>query len=350
MKAVVYYGAGDVRLEDYPEPIRTDDNAVAKVECCAICGTDLKIWKFGNPRCLPPRIIGHEVACTLVHVGKDVEGFSVGDRITLATTVGCGECELCQSQLSNLCNAAQPISNASDGAFAEFITIPPLALKNGNVIKIPENIPSEWAALCEPLSCAINAQSHAVLKPGATVLIIGGGPLGALHAELAKAKGASKVMISEISEKRLELLSGLSNVSLINSSKEDTKERVMQETDNKGVDLVIICAPSNEAHEKSLEYAKKGGYVCLFASLPVERASIQWNSRTIHYNELKVYGVSDSRPEHVQEALRLMSTGAIDVEKLITHRFHIDDFFVGLKLMEAGESLKVLIFPEIDKV
>lgn len=345
MKAVVYYGPGDIRIEDRPKPENRDDNIIAKVHCCAICGSDLKMWKSGNPRCKPPRIIGHEMAGEIVHVGEKISGFAIGERITLATTVGCGECHYCKSDLSNLCLNPAPISNATDGAFAEYIEISYIAAKNGHVIQIPDTLSAEWAALSEPLSCAINAQEQAQLAPGGTVLIIGGGPLGALHAELAKARGASKVFISEMSEDRIALVAGLDGVTIINSTTQNLKETIFAATDNLGVDLVIICAPSNDAHELSLEYVRKKGSVCFFASLPLDRAYININSRTIHYNELKVYGVSDSRPEHVKTALSLLAEGKIDADKIITHKLPMSEFHEGLRLMSEGLSLKVLLKP-----
>ena len=181
MKAAVYYAPGDIRIEERPEPAPAPDNLIVQVSCCAICGTDLKLATIGNPRCHPPRIIGHEMVGRAVHVGRDVSGFELGDRITLATTVACGRCPYCALGLGNMCPDAKPISYDFDGAFAEFLAVPPLALAGGNVIKVPDSVPDEAAALSEPLSCAINAQELAGLKAGDRVLIIGGGPLGALQ-------------------------------------------------------------------------------------------------------------------------------------------------------------------------
>ncbi|MCK5248746.1 MAG: alcohol dehydrogenase catalytic domain-containing protein, partial [Spirochaetaceae bacterium] len=215
MKAVVYYGPGDVRVEERPYPSATDNNLIAKVEACAICGTDLKIATIGNPRCHPPRVIGHEMVGFIEHVGKSVEGFAVGERMTLATTVACNACSICDRGLQNMCPNAKPISYDFDGAFAGWIAIPPQALAGGNVIKVPEGIPVEAAVLSEPISCVLNAQILAGLIDGDTVLIVGGGPLGALHAEVAKTLGAAKVMIIQRSEPRLSMLRKLDGVQVI---------------------------------------------------------------------------------------------------------------------------------------
>ncbi len=345
MKAAVYYGPGDVRVEERPNPVEIDDNLVAKVEACAICGTDLKIATAGNPRCHPPRIIGHEMVGTIEHVGKDVEGFAVGERITLATTVACGACPICEKGLQNMCPNAKPISYDFDGAFAEKIAIPPQALAGGNVIKVPDGVPNEAAALSEPISCALNAQELADVGEGDTVLVVGGGPLGALHAEVAKALGAAKVMIVQRSEPRLSMLRKLDGIRVIDGAKEDVLSVVQEETDGLGVDRVIVCAPSREAMEQSLQYARKGGTISLFSSLPSGASDITFDSRLLHYSELRVVGASDSRPEHVQKAVDLMKAGELSVDNIVTHTVPIADWHQGLELMKTKASLKVLVVP-----
>jgi L-iditol 2-dehydrogenase len=345
MKAVVYYGAGDIRAEEWPEPIPASDNLIVEVHCCAICGTDLKLATTGNPRCHPPRVIGHEMVGHVVHVGSEVEGFAPGDRVTLATTLACGECNMCQRGLGNMCPNAKPISYDFDGAFAERLTIPPLALRGGNVVKVPARVPDEAAALSEPLSCAINAQELAGVRPGDRVLVVGGGPLGALHAEVAKALGASQVMIVQRSEPRLSMLRLLRNVKVIAGAQEDVRGQVMAQTDGLGADVVIVCAPNREAQEQAIQFARKGGVVSLFASLPKGASDITFDSRVIHYSELRIVGASDSRPEHVIQVVRLLAAGKIDTVPIITHRVHLEDIHTGLELMQTKRSLKVLVYP-----
>lgn len=345
MKAAVYYGPGDLRVEERPEPRRERDNLVARVRCCAICGTDLKLATIGNPRCHPPRIIGHEMVGEVVHAGEDVRGFAVGDRIALATTVACGDCPYCARNLGNMCPNAKPISYDYDGAFAEYVAVPPAAIRGGNVIKAPDGVADEPAALAEPLSCAINAQELAGLKPGDRVLVIGGGPLGALHAVLAKALGAADVMVVQRSEPRLSLLRNIGGVTVIGGAREDVGQVVSERTDGLGADVVIVCAPSRQAQEDSLKYARKGGAVSLFASLPKGEADITLDSRAIHYGELRVVGASDSRPEHVRRAMELMAAGELELGPAITHRVSLAGIHEGLELMKNKQCLKVMVYP-----
>ena len=345
MKAAVYYAPGDIRIEDRPEPAGTDDNLVVEVKCCAICGTDLKLATVGNLRCHPPRIIGHEMAGRIVHTGKNAKSFSLGERVTIATTISCGKCRYCVKGLGNVCPFSKPISYDFDGAFAKYIAIPPEALEGGNVVKIPDSVGDDAAALSEPISCAVNAQEIAGVGEGETVLILGGGPLGAINAETAKAFGASEVVIVQRSEPRLSMLRRLKGITAVNGMQEMLQKVLQEKTGGLGFDRVIVCAPSNEAQEKSLSYARKGGSISLFASLPKETSGITLDSRLIHYGELRITGASDSRPEHVKKALGLIRDGMIDTESIITHRLSLNEFHTGIELMKNKQCLKVMIYP-----
>jgi len=177
------------------------------------------------------------------------------------------------------------------------------------------------------------------------VMIIGGGPLGALHAELAKAQGASQVLISQRSEPRLSLLRKLKNVTVIDSAREDTAAIVNSHTNGLGADVVVVAGPTREAHQSSVGLVRKGGGISLFASLPGDDSDITFNSRTLHYGELRIVGASDSRPEHVATGLRLMAEGRIDAGAVITHKVSLENIQEGLNLMIRKESLKVLVEP-----
>jgi len=202
MKALQYFAPGDLRLVDIPKPECHADTMIVKILSCAICGTDLKIWKVGNPRITPPNVIGHELVGEIVETGKDVNNFNIGERITLATTIACGECYLCRDGHMNICPNSKPISYDYPDGFAEYMEVPALAIKNGNVVKIPANVDEDAAALSEPLSCVINAQKIYGVKSSDSVLIVGAGPLGCLHAERAKAFRAATVVVSARSPNR----------------------------------------------------------------------------------------------------------------------------------------------------
>lgn len=344
MKAVVYYAANDIRVEDRPAPQLNDNNMIAKVKCCALCGTDLKIWTAGNPRCHPPRILGHEMIAGIEQVGKNVKGFSPGEKITFATTIACNDCAYCAAGLQNVCPNSKPISYDFDGGLAEYIEVPAEAIAGGNVIKLAEDI-GEEAALCEPLSCAINSQEIVGVKEGDFVLVTGGGPLGAMQALLAKANGAKRVALVGSSAARLKLLDGLEGVELIDGSTTDVEKWIFGETNGLGADVVIVCAPVKSAMENALNYARKGGGISYFASLPSGKSELNLDSRLIHYKELHICGASDSRPEHVQKAAELIGSGKIDLKQVISHRLDLEEIIAGLTLMKDRQCLKVVLYP-----
>jgi len=345
MKAAVYHSPGDLWVEDWPDPRPEPNNLVLRVLACSICTMDVKLATVGHPRCHPPRVVGHEMVGRIEHVGDRVEGFAVGERVTLATTLACGQCPYCALGLGNVCPNARPICCDFDGAFAQRVAIPELALAGGNVIKVPDHVPDTAAVLSEPFSCAVNALEAAGFQPGWRVLIIGGGPMGALHALLAQALGAQTVMVVQRSEPRLSLLRRLRGVRVIDGARENVLQVVKEATDGLGVDLVSVCAPTREAHERALRYPRKGGAVSLFASLPKGGADITLDSRAIHYGQLRITGASDSRPEHVQKAIDLMASGRLETGPVITHRLRLDELHVGIDLMRNKKCLKVLLDP-----
>jgi L-iditol 2-dehydrogenase len=141
------------------------------------------------------------------------------------------------------------------------------------------------------------------------------------------------------------MLRKMNGVTVIDGANEDVAEVVRERTSGLGADVVIVCAPSRQAQEESIQYARKGGAISLFASLPKDGAEITLDSRAIHYGELRIIGASDSRPEHVQKAVRLMADGGIDAESAITHRVSLNAFHDGIELMKNKQSLKVLVYP-----
>ncbi len=318
---------------------------MVKIEACAICGSDLKTLRLGNPRFEPPQIIGHEFVGTVVEIGEGVEGFALGERVTMATSISCGRCDLCHRGLGNLCADMVRISADFPGAFAQFMPIPAIAVRRGNVLKVPDSLSNEAGALAEPLSCVINSQQIAGVGAGHTVVVIGAGPMGIMQAEAAKAHGATRVIITQRSSPRLEMAKQFDVEAVIDAKNEDAVARVLELTGGLGADVVMVSAPSRQAQEQALEMAQKSGVVNLFASLPRDEAYLSLNSRLIHYGQIAVTGASDSAPQHVELALKLLDAGQINTEKLITHRVSLDDIEDGFKAMRDKVSLKVVVCP-----
>jgi L-iditol 2-dehydrogenase len=346
MKSIVYHAPGDIRVEDLPMPSCGDEELLVKVDACAVCGTDLKTQKHGNPRIKAPLTMGHEFTGLVQEVGSQaVGGLAVGDRIVMATSVSCGECFYCQRKWPNLCVDVAPMGFSYPGGMAEYVVIPARALKNGHVIKTPPDLAAEHAALSEPVSCAVNSLGQCDLQPGDTVLVLGAGPMGLMNACVARGAGAGKIILSEINDRRLAQAEGMGCDVLINPTKEDLTERVMRETNGLGADVAIVAAPAAAPQEQAVNLVRKRGTVVLFASLPKGASTINVDSRPLHYGELRVVGTSDSAPWHVEKAVQMLSAGAVPGDKLATHVLPLDGIHDAFKLMESGESLRVVLKP-----
>ena len=316
-----------------------------KVDACAVCGSDLKAFLSGNPRIKPPMILGHEFVGTVDTVGADVSGFRVGERVVMATSVSCGECFYCAKGWPNLCAELAAMGFHYPGGLAEYVTIPARAIRNGHVVRAPETMPPEHAALAEPVSCAVNAVENCGIAAGDTVVVVGAGPMGIINACVAREFGATKVIVAEINEARLKQAEQFGFDVLVNPETENLAEIVKAETEGIGADCVIVAAPAQRPQEEALELARKRGTVCLFASLPVGKNMLSVDSRLIHYHELRVVGASDSTPGHVEKALAFLSDGSLPAGKLTTHVLRLDDIAEAYRLMRAGESLRVVLKP-----
>jgi L-iditol 2-dehydrogenase len=345
MRAVVYYGPKDIRTEDFEEPSCAPGEIRAKVDACAVCGTDLKSFLVGNPRLKAPIVMGHEFTGVIDTVGDGVTGFAPGERVVMATSVSCGECYYCGKGHPNLCANVAPMGFSYNGGMAEYVTIPERAIRNAHVIKVPEGVRPEHAALAEPVSCCVNSCENCDVKAGDTVVVIGAGPMGIINGCVARELGAAKIILAEINEIRLAQAKPFGFDILVNPANEDLVQVVADQTGGVGADVVIVAAPAAQPQEQAPAMTRKRGTVCLFASLPVGKNMISLDSRIIHYGEIRVVGTSDSTPAHVTKAVELIAGGSMPVDKLATHVLDLYEIDKAYELMKSGESLRVVLTP-----
>jgi len=278
-------------------------------------------------------------------VGSRVEGYAVGERIVMATSVACGECSYCDRGWSNLCVDLAPMGFRYPGGMAETTTIPARALRNGHVVKVPQTVQAEHAALSEPLSCAVNAAENCDIQAGDTVVVVGAGPMGMMNACVARQFGAATVILAEINDRRLAQAESFGFDRLVNPASEDLVGVVHNLTGGIGADVAIVAAPAAAPQEDALALVRKRGTVCLFASLPAGKSTLSLDSRIVHYGELRVVGTSDSTPRHVQKAVELISGGILPCDKLVTHVLPLHEFGKAFELMKSGEALRVVLKP-----
>lgn len=341
--SVVYYAPKDVRIEPMTsKPVPKDGEVLIKIESCAVCGSDIKTYFNGNPRMRPPAIMGHELCGTIEEIGKDVEGYSVGQRVTMATTMGCGECVYCKAGRTNLCKKAEAMGFHCNGAMAPYAIIPEKAVRQKHLVDVGD-LAADVAALSEPLSCAINDLSRPPREEINSVVIIGLGPLGILHAVAAREMGIENICCVEFPGKRMEIAKQLGFEKVF--SPDEIDDKYLEASGGEGFDLVIITAPHNPTQAKAPMYARKGGYVSYFASLPVGNEMITINSRVLHYNELIYYGTSDSTVKHVEDAVAILKKNPEGFRSLIT-TMPMSDFHKAVEELTAANLVKVVLLPD----
>ncbi len=346
MKAQILEEREKLILKEVKTPSPKEGEILIRVKACAICGTDVKVYHHGHRLITFPRITGHEVAGEIVEVGEGVESFKEGDRVSVAPAVPCRNCYYCWRGEQAMCQNLRAIGYYWDGGFAEYMLVPQEAVKGGCVNKLPPGIDFCEGALAEPLACAINAQELTKVKEGDTVVIIGGGPLGALHSQLARARGVEKVILVEISPHRLKMVKRVAGADIyLNPQEEDLKEKVTELTQGRGADQVIVACSSPEAQKLALEIVAPLGWVNFFGGLPKDKPYVNLDTNLIHYKECFVTGTHGSSPLHNRMALEVISKGKVKVRELISQKLPLEKLPQGLELVERGEVLKVIIEP-----
>lgn len=349
MTAARVYGIGDLRVEQVDKPVCPEHSILVQVQACTICGTDVRIYRKGDYRAGYPVIIGHEIAGTVVEIAKNVSSVEVGDRVCVAPGHGCGYCRMCRSGHPNVCTNPHPsLGYKLDGGFAEYIAVPEHIFRLGFVNQIPDGLSFKQAALSEIVACCLNAQTNSIVCESDTVLIMGAGPAGIIHAHLSKINGAKKVIMTQRSPGRLKSAKesfGAAIDRTIASSQEDLMAAVMEETSGEGADVIFVCAPSREAHETAVKLIANRGRINFFGGLPMNDCVDRINANELHYKEFFIAGASSSLPENNREALRLLIEREIDPDKLITHDFPLNEIHKGFDVIASGECIKVVIKP-----
>jgi threonine dehydrogenase-like Zn-dependent dehydrogenase len=336
MPAVVFRGAGEWGIEEFPRPqIKADDEVLLKVERASICGTDIHILSVppGHPA-TPGSILGHEYTATVVEAGPGVRDLEPGDRVVIDPNITCGRCEYCRLGMTNLCEKMTTLGIFRHGGLAEFSLAPAKALH-----QISREVPAEQATLAEPLSCVLPAFEKSSFTPGESVAILGAGPIGLFFLLLYKAAGAGKVFIIEPAAFRRRKAEQLGADLALDPKAGDAPAEVKAAT-RLGADIVIDAVGT--LLPEALQLVRRGGRVILFGmNLHGER---QLNQYEITRHEVSIFGSVIQRTAF-PKVVRILEAGLLPVEKLITHRLALSEVGQGLEAMRAGEAIKVVIEP-----
>lgn len=332
-------GAGNVEIQEVPEPQPGPGEVMIQVKAAGICGTDIHIWKE-EYKSVPPMIMGHEGAGVIAALGEGVQGLALGDRVTSETFARfCGRCFFCKQGKINLCPERKSIGTHLNGFFTKYLII-----RASAVHRLPEGI-SFWAgALSEPLACCV----HGILErtpfsAGDWVLISGPGTIGLISLQLAKSGGGKAIVLgTDKDEERLALAKKLGADVTINVQSEDPASRVLELTDGLGADLAIECAGAAASFSQCLKLVRKGGRI---SQAGLFGRAVEVDLELVAMKELEVIGFFSHLPSAWDRGLKLMAEGKVLTEPLVSHHLPLTEWRAGFTLMEKGEGLKVLLLP-----
>ena len=343
MQAAVLHGREDVRIEQVPIPKAEAGELVVRVGAALTCGTDLKVFRRGyHARMIvPPSLFGHELAGTVVQAGEGVTEFGPGDRVVALNSAPCGQCYFCERGQENLCDDLL----FNNGAYAEFIRIPARIVEK-NTLHVPDHVPLEHAALTEPLACAVHGFEDSRPRPGDTVAVIGGGPLGLMILHVAALAGYETIALVKHGG-QVEAARQLGATHVVQSS---SIRKAIQETraltpKNRGVDIAIEAVGVPEAWQEAVELVRKGGTVNFFGGCAVG-THVTLDTNRIHYSDITLRATFHHTPAICRKALDLIAGGHFQAEAFITGHAHLYELNrVFEKLMNRSSEIKTAIVP-----
>ena len=339
MLAAVYYNNHDVRIEEMPTPSIGEDEALLKVMASGICGSDVIEW-YRVPKA--PRVLGHEATGVISKVGSKVKNVKVGDRVFVSHHVPCNQCRYCQRGNHTACHTLHT-TNYYPGGFAQYVQIPKINVQYG-IYKLPDAMSFEEGTFIEPLACVSRGQRLANLQKDDTLLIIGSGISGILHAQLAKFKGIENIIVADINPYRLELAKKFGAHHALNA-KDNLPEKLKEINDGHLADQVIVCTGATSAAMSAMDCVENGGTILFFA-VPDPTVKLPVPINQFWRNEITMRTSYGAAPNDLEDSLKVLATRKLNVKDMITHRLSLREAQEGFRLMaEAGQSLKVILEP-----
>ena len=340
MRALVYHGPDDLRVEERPDPVPARGEVVVAVGACGICGTDLRIAS-GKHRAYPDgtvRVPGHEIAGTVAAASGG--GVAEGTQVFVAPNVGCGTCRACRAGRINICPTPRALGITDDGGFATHVVVPAVAVEQGNVMPLERDLDPAAVSVVEPLACVLRGQAACGVRPGDVVLIVGAGPIGLLHLLAARVRQPEQIIVSETSKARRAQAAEWGADRAIDPASESLADAL-----GEGADVIIVAAPAPLAQAEALALAAPGGRINFFGGLPRDRSVVELDTNLIHYKELLVTGTTANTNADCRAALDLVTGGEVDVARLVSARHPLDEAAAAFEAASSGAALKVVIEP-----
>jgi L-iditol 2-dehydrogenase len=336
MKAAVWYGGKDIRIEDLPTPKIKDDEVLIKVKAVSICGSDVHAYRGVSKRRIPPLVMGHEFSGEIVKLGRTVKELKEGERVVLEPVLSCGKCALCQRGRSNICENIRLVGLHLSGAFSEYVPIPASKCHT-----LPDAVSFEEASLVEPLAVAVHAVNFTSLEKDEDIGILGSGAVGLMTLQVVNNIGAEKIFAIDTLEYRLELAKKLGATTTINAKKEDPVKEVL---DHGGVNTVFEAVGHQRTVQQALSMVRKGGKVVIIGMLD---ATMELGMLDVTVKEIEIKGSYGYTSNDFKQALTLIAKGKVEVKPLITHVLPLHDIAKGFDILSQGAEnvIKVVLKP-----
>lgn len=341
MKAALMLGPGKLSVDDVPDPIIPEGGILIEMVACAICGTDAKMLEAGHKDLVYPRILGHEIVGRVL--SKEVGGFREGDLVQVWPGIACSDCRPCIKGIDNQCRSMQILGFNRDGGFAQRLALPSQTLRSNGLVKLPGSASPRLISLAEPLACCLNGQELARIGPGDDVLIFGAGPIGCLHAMLARQMGAEKVLMTEHLESRRKMLpNGLAD-RIIDPGQEDIATVVQEETGGEGVDVVLMSTPEVRVDSWLLRLMAPQGRISIFSGPKKGNYEVPFDVRSLHYKEICLIGAYGCSSRQNRKAVKMIQDGRTDVAWLITEEVALDDLPRTFERINQRQGMKSVV-------
>ena len=348
MKAGILYGAADVRVEEVERPEAGDNGIVVRVRAAGICGSDLHPYRVGSQMPLQRRwAAGHEVAGDVVEIGTNVTDVKVGDRVWVWPFLPCFECESCRRKNYWACTARRGMGGQGmHGGFVEYCWVPAVVVPQEdstivpNVFKLPDTMSYQEGVLAEPVSVGSGIVKYAEPKAEDVVFILGAGIIGLGTIVNARAAGVSRIIVSDVSEKRLAAARELGADAAINPTEEDVTKRVMEETSGRGADITVEVAGQPVTFRQSIELCRRGGKVMLAG---IYEQTVEFSPNMLVLKAIRTVGCIDA---HFAEGFEIMKAGLVKDKQVVSHTFPLDRINDAFEIAaNTQESIKVMIEP-----
>jgi L-iditol 2-dehydrogenase len=347
MRAAVYRGVNDVRLEEVPVPQIGAGELLVRVHTCGICGTDLKKISTGSHSA--PRIFGHETTGVVVATGDGVREFKTGDRVMVFHHIPCRDCYYCKHKVFAQCPTYKKVGatagyEPSGGGFAEYVRVMDWIVERGGVIRIPDHVSFEQASFIEPVNTCMKGIETLRLVPGETVLVIGQGPIGIILSVLARRCGV-RVITSDLFPQRLRIAKTFGLNENIDASASDTVNTIREMTEGRGADAVVLAVAGSGLIRPAMDATRPGGRVLLFAQ--TQHGEAVFDPASVCVDEKSLLGSYSASVDLQEESARFVLNREVDLERLISHRYPLTESIDALRLAAhpKPDSMKVVIQP-----